>query len=186
MEELDTESHREAFPAAFRWICCRKAADRAGCRRGRHEANPDRSRKGRGSDTDSQVSSLDGDPLRLDAEDDHVGGGGEAPGPTAEEMRMDRIRRLIGGGDDEGDAHGSAKEASSQMQGGALLGGRYRWVPFRGAGGATGEGQESSRRGPNEEDDGDGGGEDGHGGLKQSAAVMRPRSDSHPTTAACP
>ncbi|KAL2756655.1 hypothetical protein ACRALDRAFT_1080818 [Sodiomyces alcalophilus JCM 7366] len=189
VEELDTESHREAFPAAFRWICCRVAADQAGCRRGRHEANPDRSRKGRGSDTDSRVSSLDEDPLQLDAEDDDIEGG-DASGPTTEEMRMDRIRRLIGsgGGEDEdedgnGDAHGTRKEGRG-MHGGRFLGGSYRWVPLREAGGGSAtDGREPLRRGQSAEVGGDGGAE-GHGGLRDSAAVVRPRSDSHPMTAA--
>ncbi|CRK10042.1 hypothetical protein BN1723_015428 [Verticillium longisporum] len=65
LEHLDTPSNRAMFPEAFRWICCRVTANEPGCKRGRHEANPDRSLKGRGSE--SRESSLDGDPLRLDA-----------------------------------------------------------------------------------------------------------------------
>lgn len=42
------------------------AAMQGGCKRGRHQSNPDKSQRGRGGD--SQDSSLDEDPLTLDAE----------------------------------------------------------------------------------------------------------------------
>lgn len=63
-DEDDTDANRAAFPDAFRWLCCNVEGSRPGCRRGRHEANPELSLKGRGSG--SQESSLERDPLQLD------------------------------------------------------------------------------------------------------------------------
>ncbi|KAK2000723.1 hypothetical protein LX36DRAFT_407479 [Colletotrichum falcatum] len=65
-DELDTESNRAEYPAAFRWCCCERLGDRTGCVRGHHESNPDRSRKGRGN----ELSDLEDDPLELDASED--------------------------------------------------------------------------------------------------------------------
>ncbi|GKT97028.1 hypothetical protein Ct61P_14878 [Colletotrichum tofieldiae] len=62
-DELDTESNRAEYPAAFRWCCCERLGDRTGCVRGQHESNPDRSKKGRGN----ELSDLEDDPLELDA-----------------------------------------------------------------------------------------------------------------------
>ncbi|WYZ44506.1 hypothetical protein EsH8_VII_000942 [Colletotrichum jinshuiense] len=62
-DELDTDSNRAEYPAAFRWCCCERLGDRPGCVRGQHEANPDRSKKGRGN----ELSDLEDDPLELDA-----------------------------------------------------------------------------------------------------------------------
>ncbi|KAF4783799.1 hypothetical protein HER10_EVM0000422 [Colletotrichum scovillei] len=61
-DELDTDSNRLEYPAAFRWCCCQRLGDRQGCVRGTHEANPDRSKKGRGN----ELSDLEDDPLELD------------------------------------------------------------------------------------------------------------------------
>ncbi|OHE92918.1 hypothetical protein CORC01_11785, partial [Colletotrichum orchidophilum] len=61
-DELDTDSNRAEYPAAFRWCCCQRLGDRPGCVRGQHEANPDRSKKGRGN----ELSDLEDDPLELD------------------------------------------------------------------------------------------------------------------------
>lgn len=60
-DELDTESNRAEYPAAFRWCCCERLGDRPGCVRGEHEANPDRSKKGRGN----ELSDPEDDPLEL-------------------------------------------------------------------------------------------------------------------------
>ncbi|KAK2046165.1 hypothetical protein LZ31DRAFT_216596 [Colletotrichum somersetense] len=65
-DELDTESNRAEYPAAFRWCCCGRLGDRAGCVRGHHESNPDKSKKGRGN----ELSDLEDDPLELDASED--------------------------------------------------------------------------------------------------------------------
>jgi hypothetical protein len=63
-DDDDTDANRAAFPDAFRWLCCNVEGSRPGCRRGRHEANPELSLKGRG--TGSQESSLERDPFTLD------------------------------------------------------------------------------------------------------------------------
>ncbi|KAK6215699.1 hypothetical protein QIS74_08718 [Colletotrichum tabaci] len=65
-DELDTESNRAEYPAAFRWCCCERLGDRPGCVRGEHEANPDRSKKGRGN----ELSDPEDDPLELDGSGD--------------------------------------------------------------------------------------------------------------------
>ncbi|TDZ16231.1 hypothetical protein Cob_v010925 [Colletotrichum orbiculare MAFF 240422] len=64
--DLDTESTRARHPEAFRWCCCFKKGNQPGCVGGRHESNPDWSRKGRGD----SFSDLEDDPLRLDEDDD--------------------------------------------------------------------------------------------------------------------
>ncbi|KAL0935573.1 uncharacterized protein CTRU02_210164 [Colletotrichum truncatum] len=64
--DLDTEPIRARHPEAFRWCCCHALGNRPGCVSGRHESNPDRSKKGRGS----EFSDLEDDPLQLDDDDD--------------------------------------------------------------------------------------------------------------------
>lgn len=45
---IDTESMREENPEGFVWNCCDKPGDEAGCYRGRHEADPTKSRRASG------------------------------------------------------------------------------------------------------------------------------------------
>lgn len=64
IDDVDTEATRADFPDAFRWLCCDMPGSKPGCRKGRHEANPELSRKGR--ESASRESSLDHDSLHLD------------------------------------------------------------------------------------------------------------------------
>lgn len=48
-EEPDSEGFRCDVPEGFEWECCRNALHIKGCVRGRHEAHPDRSKRGRES-----------------------------------------------------------------------------------------------------------------------------------------
>ncbi|KAF5601044.1 hypothetical protein FPANT_1908 [Fusarium pseudoanthophilum] len=47
---IDTESMREENPEGFVWTCCDKPGDEAGCYRGRHEADPTKSRRASGDE----------------------------------------------------------------------------------------------------------------------------------------
>ncbi|KAF9869979.1 hypothetical protein CkaCkLH20_12588 [Colletotrichum karsti] len=92
--DLDTEDIRARHPEAFRWWCCYAMGNKPGCRRGRHESNPDKSRKGRGVVTD-----LDVDPLMLDMDDDDdnsssqgIGGGGSSSGSNQQICNNRRLR----------------------------------------------------------------------------------------------
>ncbi|KAF5519090.1 hypothetical protein CGCA056_v010061 [Colletotrichum aenigma] len=68
--DLDTEPIRARHPEAFRWCCCRETGKARGCTPGRHESNPDRSKKGRGDFSDLDEDSLDLDDTSLDDDDD--------------------------------------------------------------------------------------------------------------------
>ena len=45
-EEPDSEEFREDVPEGFEWECCRKALHIKGCTRSKHEANPNKSKRG--------------------------------------------------------------------------------------------------------------------------------------------
>ena len=45
--EVDTPEMREESPDGFVWTCCEKLGSEPGCQLGRHESNPERSKKGR-------------------------------------------------------------------------------------------------------------------------------------------
>ncbi len=59
---------REEHPEGFLWTCCDQAGDEAGCKAGRHEANPEKSKKGM-YEFDSEGSETAEDE-RGDEEDD--------------------------------------------------------------------------------------------------------------------
>lgn len=126
-DDVDTDANRAAFPDAFRWLCCDASGARPGCRRGRHEANPELSLKGRGA-TASQESSLERDPLRLDeegfpyVEDDDLSEEGEEPDHDDDEassLPQPRRGRL---GDRPLERRSASREEAS-----ALREGRRRW-----------------------------------------------------------
>ncbi|KAF5551761.1 hypothetical protein FNAPI_7367 [Fusarium napiforme] len=44
--EIDTPEMREEMPDGFRWACCDKLGGRKGCTKGKHQADPAKSRRG--------------------------------------------------------------------------------------------------------------------------------------------
>ena len=46
--DVDTSENREEYPDGFTWTCCEQPGLEPGCQLGRHESNPERSKKGRG------------------------------------------------------------------------------------------------------------------------------------------
>ncbi|KAM0253491.1 hypothetical protein ACHAP5_000520 [Fusarium lateritium] len=42
---IDSKDMREEHPEGFTWNCCEKPGDEIGCKLGRHEADPDKSRR---------------------------------------------------------------------------------------------------------------------------------------------
>ncbi len=46
-ENIDTPENREEYPDGFVWTCCENLGSEPGCKLGRHESNPERSKKGR-------------------------------------------------------------------------------------------------------------------------------------------
>jgi hypothetical protein len=68
---VDTQFNREEYPEGFIWTCCDKLGDEPGCQRGRHQANPELSKKGQGeSASESESEAGDEDEEEEDYEDD--------------------------------------------------------------------------------------------------------------------
>jgi hypothetical protein len=42
---IDSDFCREEYPEGFKWQCCEKQGPEAGCTKGKHEADPKRSKK---------------------------------------------------------------------------------------------------------------------------------------------
>ncbi|KAF7547846.1 hypothetical protein G7046_g8877 [Stylonectria norvegica] len=63
----DSEENREAYPDGFTWTCCDKEGGSSGCAKGRHEANPDLSKKGKDEPPTTEESNDDDD---VDDEED--------------------------------------------------------------------------------------------------------------------
>ena len=54
---IDTDEMREVNPEGFVWDCCDKPGDEEGCQRGRHQADPGKSKKRTGdSESDNGIS----------------------------------------------------------------------------------------------------------------------------------
>lgn len=44
---INTDEMREEFPDGFEWTCCEQLGSAPGCKLGRHESNPEKSKKGK-------------------------------------------------------------------------------------------------------------------------------------------
>jgi hypothetical protein len=44
---IDSDEMRDEFPDGFVWTCCDKLGSEPGCQVGRHQSNPEKSKKGR-------------------------------------------------------------------------------------------------------------------------------------------
>ncbi|KAF5534940.1 hypothetical protein FPHYL_13321 [Fusarium phyllophilum] len=60
---IDTDSMREENPDGFVWTCCDKPGDKAGCTFGRHEADPNKSRRETGEEPIDSDDYEDGDDI---------------------------------------------------------------------------------------------------------------------------
>jgi hypothetical protein len=60
---IDTKDMRKESPEGFIWDCCGKRGDESGCKLGKHEADPDKSRR----ETGAEPSHIDAD--EFDEED---------------------------------------------------------------------------------------------------------------------
>ncbi|KIL88120.1 hypothetical protein FAVG1_09003 [Fusarium avenaceum] len=57
---IDTEAMRKENPEGFTWVCCGKPGDESGCKLGKHEADPDKSRRETGDEpSDSDTDEFD-------------------------------------------------------------------------------------------------------------------------------
>lgn len=63
---VDTKENRQEYPEGFVWDCCNVPGDEPGCKLGKHEANPMKSRREAGS----EPSDLDADAFDDDDDDD--------------------------------------------------------------------------------------------------------------------
>jgi hypothetical protein len=77
---IDTNEMREDFPDGFAWTCCDKLGSEPGCKRGRHQSNPEKSKKGmweseseNSEEEDDESSEEDDSDLEDDLEDDLEG-----------------------------------------------------------------------------------------------------------------
>lgn len=56
---IDTKEMREEYPDGFEWTCCHKLGSEPGCKSGRHQSNPEKSKRGKyesGSENDIGTS----------------------------------------------------------------------------------------------------------------------------------
>ncbi|KAM0238129.1 hypothetical protein ACHAPO_004007 [Fusarium lateritium] len=63
---IDSEEMRKAHPEGFIWTCCNKGGLEAGCKLGKHEADPLKSRR----EADSEPSDMDADGFDEDPDED--------------------------------------------------------------------------------------------------------------------
>lgn len=66
---IDSPQNRKEYPEGFAWTCCQRHRNEKGCKLGRHQSNPDLSKKGRYEGTGAEVEE-DGDEDE-EEEDDH-------------------------------------------------------------------------------------------------------------------
>ncbi|KAH6603185.1 cytochrome p450 [Trichoderma cornu-damae] len=85
---IDTEEMREEHPSGFFWNCCDRSGEQEGCRLGRHEADPSKSKRGMGygSETDEGDQRVEEED---DDDDDDEGDGGDEDGEDDEDGGTD-------------------------------------------------------------------------------------------------
>ncbi|KAF5607006.1 uncharacterized protein FSUBG_5464 [Fusarium subglutinans] len=74
--EIDTPEMREEMPDGFRWMCCDKLGGRKGCTKGKHQADPAKSRRGGNVPSGGDMRKNNGEHLPVsdgDSEDEEDG-----------------------------------------------------------------------------------------------------------------
>lgn len=67
---IDTADMREKYPDGFEWTCCGDLGSAGGCKRGRHQADPCKSKKGSYSSESEDEVEEDDDTDDEEEEDD--------------------------------------------------------------------------------------------------------------------
>jgi TATA-binding protein-associated factor Taf7 len=67
---IDTARNREQYPDGFVWTCCEKLGSESGCQLGRHQSNPEKSKKGKYESESEDVETSDIDDDEEDEEDE--------------------------------------------------------------------------------------------------------------------
>jgi hypothetical protein len=68
--EIDTPEMREEMPDGFRWSCCSNLGGSKGCTKGKHQADPDRSKRGGNVPAGSELRKNHGSHYPVDDDDD--------------------------------------------------------------------------------------------------------------------
>lgn len=68
---IDCPDNKEEYPEGFMWTCCERNGLEKGCKLGRHQSNPDLSKKGRfASSSSPSVAETEGDVEEEEEDDD--------------------------------------------------------------------------------------------------------------------